>query len=90
MSLNIKNARTHALVRELARRTGQSQTSAVEEAVAARLAELGVDVDEPKRTERLHAARSVVAAFRADLTADDMARITRAAEDLYDEMGLPR
>ena len=33
MSLNIKNERTHALVRELAERTGQSQTSAVEEAV---------------------------------------------------------
>lgn len=90
MSLNIKNDRTHALVKELARRTGRSQTHAVEEAVVARLAELGVDATEPARLERLHAARSVVAAFRADLRADDVARITEADEELYDEIGLPR
>ena len=40
MSLNIKNEQTVALVRELARRTGLSQTSAVEEAVRTKLAEL--------------------------------------------------
>jgi len=37
MSLNIKNERTVALVRELAAPTGESQTSAVEEAVRERL-----------------------------------------------------
>ena len=44
MSLNIKNERTHALVRELAELTGLSQTSAVEDAVRdelARVAEQG-------------------------------------------------
>lgn len=90
MGLNIKNERTHALVRELARRTGRSQTSAVEEAVAARLAVLGVDVDDPVRTRRLDSARAVVAAFRADLTDEDVARIRNADEELYDELGLPR
>jgi antitoxin VapB len=35
LGLNIKNERTHALVRELARCTGQSQTSVVEAAVMA-------------------------------------------------------
>ena len=40
MSLNIKNEETHRLVRRLAELTGQSQTSAVEEAVRRRLAEL--------------------------------------------------
>jgi len=40
MSLNVKNEQTVALVRELARRTGLSQTGSVEEAVRARLAEL--------------------------------------------------
>jgi len=39
MSLNIKNERTHALVRELATLTGMSQTEAVEDAVGRRLAE---------------------------------------------------
>ncbi len=51
---------------------------------------MGVDVEAPAKAERLRAAQSVVAAFRADLSADDVARITRADEDLYDEMGLPR
>jgi len=40
MSLNIKNEETHRLVRRLAELTGQSQTSAVEDAVRRRLAEL--------------------------------------------------
>lgn len=51
---------------------------------------MGVDVEAPAKAERLRAAQLVVAAFRADLSADDVARITRADEDLYDEMGLPR
>lgn len=46
MSLNIKNEQTHALVRELAERTGRSQTSAVEDAVRRRLAELDRDGDD--------------------------------------------
>ncbi|MGC5583878.1 type II toxin-antitoxin system VapB family antitoxin [Ornithinimicrobium sp. W1665] len=90
MGLNIKNERTHALVKELARRTGRSQTSAVEEAVAARLATLGEDVADPAREQRLDAARAVVAAFRADLTDEDVSLITSADHDLYDEKGLPR
>ena len=38
MSLNIKSERAAALVRKLAARTGSSQTAAVEDAVARRLA----------------------------------------------------
>jgi antitoxin VapB len=37
MSLNIKNERTHALVRELATMSGMSQTEAVEDAVKRRI-----------------------------------------------------
>ena len=40
MSLNIKNERTHALVRELATLSGMSQTEAVEDAVTRRLEQL--------------------------------------------------
>ncbi|QDP96428.1 antitoxin [Microlunatus elymi] len=53
MSLNIKNERTHALVRELAELTGQSQTSAVEDAVRRRLEELRGEADREERIERL-------------------------------------
>ncbi len=90
MSLNIKNARTHAMVRELARRTGTSQTGAVERAVARMLAELGPDADDPALAHRLQAARSVVQAYRADLSAEDRRRIQTVDADLYDEAGLPR
>lgn len=86
MSLNIKNPRTHELVRELARRTGQSQTSAVEDAVARRLAELGHQTDDSP----LRAAKRLVADFQADLTIEDRARIRAAQDELYDEAGLPR
>lgn len=90
MSLNIKNERTHAMVKELARRTGRSQTSAVEEAVARWLDEMGVDVDEPLRAKKLDAARSIVAEFQADLSEQDIARMRSHETELYDELGAPR
>ncbi len=40
MSLNIKNDRVHALAREAARRSGKSQTGAIEEALERYLAQL--------------------------------------------------
>ena len=86
MSLNIKNPRTHELVRELARRTGQSQTSAVEEAVVRRLADLGAGDDDVA----LLAAQRLVADFRAELSPQDRVRILAAQDDLYDEAGLPQ
>jgi antitoxin VapB len=81
VSLNIKNERVHALVREVAARTGQSQTSAIETALRRYLA----DLDRDTRYER------------ADAILADMQRRWREshappfdAEDLYDpETGLP-
>ncbi|UJH71168.1 type II toxin-antitoxin system VapB family antitoxin [Ornithinimicrobium sp. INDO-MA30-4] len=91
MSLNIKNPRTHELVRELARRTGQSQTSAVEDAVARRLAELGsADVEAPWAHQRRAAMEKVVRACDAGLTDEDRERIRAAQEDMYDDLGLPK
>lgn len=85
MSLNIKNERTHRLVRELAEATGASQTSAVEDAVARRLAEVragaaggGTRVD------------AVLARIRAELTEEDRVALRHAAAELYDDAGLPR
>ena len=84
MSLNIKNERTHALVRELATLTGVSQTEAVEQAVRARLAELN-----GQRTPEEIAARTLA-------IGREMAPGLRAAgyldhgELLYDEYGLPK
>jgi antitoxin VapB len=83
VSLNIKNERVHELVREAARRTGQSQTSVVEAALEAYLREL--DAARDARTERL---RAVLDDF--DRLLSDADRAAMSTDDLYDEAGLPR
>ena len=85
MSLNIKNEDVHEAVRELARVLGVSQTSAVEVAVRAKLAELEVARQRDDRAQRFRrAVAEAQDAFRGvDLWA--------AMDDLYDtETGLPR
>ena len=84
MSLNIKNERTHALVRELATLRGVSQTDAVTEAVEKRLADLRKGADDP--TRRKEDILRLAAEFRA--VAGD---VHLSTDDLYDdETGLPR
>jgi len=85
VSLNIKNDAVHATVRELSQRLGVSQTSAVEIAVHAKLAELGA---EQRRADRVQRIRAAAAAAREAYRDIDL----RAVEaDLYDDAtGLPR
>ena len=86
MSLNIKNERTHALVRELATRSGMSQTQAVEDAVTRRLEQLsaGADADVSARVER-------ILALAADISHRLGPESFENVNDwLYDENGLPR
>lgn len=89
MSLNIKSERTVALVRELAARTGRSQTAAVEEAVTRRLAELDCGDDKSLEKKRT-AAADVLSQLQRLLTDDDKRAILHAQDDLYDDSGLPR
>lgn len=99
MSLNIKNERTHALVRELAELTGTSQTSAVEDAVRRRLEELreggrrrdGTRPDySPEEVEqRLADFRRIRKAFMAETTPEQREAMRRHGDWLYDESGLP-
>ncbi len=85
MSLNIKNEETHRLVRELAVLTGQSQSSAVEDAVRRRLHELRAAEDGTARMERILAiGRRTAAAMDAEFKSVDHADL------LYDELGLPK
>lgn len=88
MSLNIKNERTHALVRQLAQMTGQSQTSAVEDAVRRRIEELSRSEDEVEA--RIKRIEQIAAEFSADLTDEDRAALLSADDYLYDELGLPK
>jgi antitoxin VapB len=84
MSLNIKNEETHRLVRQLAELTGQSQTSAVEDAVRRRLAELTRDEEVQRRYKVLGEI-----ADRANAAASSEWLNTDWDEVLYDENGLP-
>jgi len=99
MSLNIKNERTHALVRELAERTGMSQTSAVESAVRLRLEQLNAQAGTRRPTaryppeeveRRIRDIERIVADFQANTTPEQREALSRADEDMYDELGLPK
>ena len=94
MSLNIKNARTVALVRELAERTGASQTSAIEQAVQRQLEELDARDGHRDRAGRLARATGVLEEIDAHLTDGERTQLTADAADtdgparLYDPQGL--
>jgi antitoxin VapB len=85
MALNIKNAETYRLIRELADLTGESMTGAVTEAVRERLARIRQADDREGMAERIHAiAVDMNARLPADffdIEIDDL---------LYDEDGLPK
>jgi antitoxin VapB len=87
VSLNIKNERTHALVRELATLTGMSQTDAVTDAVQRRIAELKRETDGEReaRVQRILALAAEMAPGFRDAWGDK-----DPTEDLYDERGLPK
>ncbi|WP_304106615.1 type II toxin-antitoxin system VapB family antitoxin [Mycolicibacterium bacteremicum] len=86
MSLNIKNARTVELVRELARRTGLSQTSAVEEAVRAKLAEVQAGEGREARRTRIDV---LLAELDQSVTAKQKKQIRNDEKKLYDDRGVP-
>jgi antitoxin VapB len=88
MSLNIKNERVHAMVREAAERTGMSQTSVVEEALRRMLKELDERESAIKGSDwevRHGRIMAVVADFHSRLTPESKA--LALADDLYDDEG---
>lgn len=86
MGLNIKNQRVHDLAREVARRTGATQTSAIEEALHRRLEELTADDREAARRQRLLRLMDEIESATTD---EDRALTRQAQEGLYDDRGLP-
>lgn len=88
MALNIKNSTTVALVRELAEKTGQTQTSAIEQAVRAQLERLATDNHKRTSDERYQRAMKIVKEIDASMTDEDRAAIRQAQDDMYDEHGL--
>lgn len=81
MSLNIKNAETYRLIRELAEATGESMTAAVTIAVRERLERVRGDFDVEEIREL---AREIREALPPGALGIDHGEL------LYDEDGLPR
>ena len=90
MSLNIKNPGTTALVRQLAQRTGLSQTQAVEAAVREKLASLDAKPAAEAAEETRAVAAELLMRIRDGLTEADLKGLEQSAADLYDDDGLPR
>ena len=84
MSLNIKNEKTHRMVKELARLTGESMTVAVGEAVRERLDRLKRNSREDLADRLLHIGRECAAHLKEPYKSMD------PDELLYDEKGLPK
>jgi antitoxin VapB len=91
MGLNIKKASTEAAIRELAARTGESLTDAVQSAVREKLARL--KESKPKETleEYLAAIKPLQDALKAkQIDPNDRRTGRELLDELYDEYGLPK
>lgn len=84
MGLSIKNQRVHDLVKETARRTGRTQTGAIELALEELLARTEREQSQEAREQR---AAELIAAIQMAVAAGDS---DMRIEDLYDdETGMP-
>jgi len=84
MSLNIKNEKTHRLARELARITGESMTSAVEQAIRERLERLRANSKKGMAERLLEIGRDCAAHLKEPYKSIDIDEL------LYDEKGMPK
>jgi antitoxin VapB len=84
LCIKINNEGVHRLAREAARRTGTTQTSAIEEALTRYLQAL--DAEHDVTGDRL---RSLLRSIDDRLTDSDRVAIRRHLADLYDDTGLP-
>jgi antitoxin VapB len=84
MSLNIKNEKTHRLVRELARLTGESMTAAVDKAVQERLQRVRGSKNGGLAERLLQIGRECAAHLKEPYRSIDHGDL------LYDEKGLPK
>jgi antitoxin VapB len=83
MSLNIKNAETHALAAELARRLGISMTDAVTVALKEKLAATESEAVVKARKDRM---LKMAHAIAERLTPEQLT--TSVDDELYDEQGI--
>jgi antitoxin VapB len=84
MPLSIRNPKVESLARDVARRTGETLTQAIERALEQRLAHLRTNRE---KQAKLRKVRRIVERFNRRPTLD-----SRTADEIlgYDEHGLPR
>ncbi|HWE06268.1 MAG TPA: type II toxin-antitoxin system VapB family antitoxin [Rhizomicrobium sp.] len=91
MGLNIKSARAEAAIRELAAKTGEGLTEAVEKAVQERLERMKGPTTSETAVHLLQRLRPIQEAVAAERRARRDKRTSRELMDeLYDEHGLPK
>jgi antitoxin VapB len=84
VSLNIKNEETHRLVRQLARLTGESMTSAVDQAVRERLDRVRAGRGDGLAERLLKIGKECASLWKEPYRSVDHREL------LYDEKGLPK
>lgn len=84
MALNIKNPEAHRLAEELAKRTGETMTAAVTEAVRERLARVRREQGSGLADRLLEIGKDTAKRLKEPFRSGDPADL------LYDERGLPR
>jgi antitoxin VapB len=84
MSLNIKNEKTHKLARELARLTGESMTTAVNEAIRERLERVRHNPKAGLAEKLMKIAKECGPLWKEPYRSIDHGDL------LYDEKGLPK
>ena len=84
MGLNIKNEKTHRLAKELAKRTGETMTAAITEAVRERLERLRTEQGEDLAARLMKIGKDCAARLGEPFRSVDHGEL------LYNEKGLPR
>jgi antitoxin VapB len=84
MGMNIKDEETHRLARRLARLTGENMTTAVNQALRARLKEIDAAKDDDFVERVLAIGRDCAAHLKEPYKSIDHGEL------LYDEKGLPK
>lgn len=84
MALNIKNEETRKLAKELARRTGESMTAAITEAVRERLDRVRSEQGNDLAAHLVEIGKDCAARLREPFRSVDHGEL------LYNEKGLPR
>ena len=88
MAVTIRNKQTEAEIREVGRETGEGPSALIARLVSDEKKRL-TEVEKLELARRQHVMRELLAML-PDLTEGQKTKMDRAADELFDEKGLPR